>query len=1301
MVRSLFLKTFRFLNVDPSAMTTPSDLLAEALLAETFNTTPFATHVNLQLLLDAFGKVLERRGIGKADEGAMKAYRAILAKHREASKRCRAERKPFQFRRRKDVVRSFSSVSSMEPRSPPTPDDSERSDAPHFGFEAVSVMDSVVQESHPSTTPGRVKKPGMVMDEVEEMVSVLPKLDAAVDGLEGVGRGRSPSPDRSPVSGRRRFDAGKLFSLSIRCVSRRAVLRWREGAMAQRNNREGLLLLWKRRGLRAFHAAVMECKMLRFREKLVSAYIKSVLGCWKEFTSHRKGIRVRDEELLSSVETIGDFVEANRLTRAFNTWLDTLRFRRESDRRIKKFLTGRAERCIIRWSQVVQDCKKLRATTRIFRLRRGLRALRRFLEASKAEIYRAVEVERSIMKRAWQLWTRYHSWRAGLKAFYATLEPSLETIRQTAVVRMRRGALRTWQRAHEIKRAYDGVRRAAVRRRSEAVLREWVTQLFERLHFQRDCVVHLQKWRLALALHKLAFNRRLGLYKSSGVGYLVERGRLRVLAGVCDAWLGEVRYRLNCSRVEVCVRQRAATSLLTRSLGHWRAQYSHRLLDRARNEMAALQWKRRCLSRFLSAWLGQAVDGRTVREGLSVISGKVKGAHFNAWLILAELVRASRLKVLTVVFGNWYRESARVRRSTVEAGQRAAISHQRLARMVLFGLRDLVGYRRLCRQAGVRSSILAKRRRTRLVFGEWLAAAQLCGMGRRLESRLPRVALRLAFHRLRWFTELMGQRDAEEMARAVLWYFRARLVAWKKRVRWQSIKRRVVEGRRRKRVSLAFGILACWRVYCQRNRQAATLIRLNLYSGRSGAILRAWSVAGRSKQIVDRLFDCHVKQVVVSCLDAWKIQVKSTKELHDRLQCRARERSTALKKFAATAWRVGVRASRAADRRQRLSLDGWRMENPGREDAEWVDKKVVKGKIRNTRRGPSGVPKIVIVDCRQESLSGSNFRESLALNLRCDDYLHLRATPLRSKFLRGWSGAARKRRALGRVEATINAAMEFTRMELALDHWAVQTARAQVMNEIWLVTVPAALLRYRARECLAYWKARVKSEKSSMSRVVMAWRYELPRIIAMERSSESLAVRHRSGKVLKQAMVAFMMAVDEGRELRRARTRLALGRFRRRVASIRARRVRLGAMAAASRLRRLEAAFEGWWNYRVEISERLERYPICRRGRCRKEMLLAYHEQVVLRRSTLLAWRRTCRERAEESAVNRADQEMAKLLEIDRLLRPAFQAIRDSAVSRKCFTVWCRRAERSWKGRILGRRGDNIRLGKVWAVWAK
>ncbi|KAF4741139.1 hypothetical protein FOZ62_000971 [Perkinsus olseni] len=279
--------------------------------------------------------------------------------------------------------------------------------------------------------------------------------------------------------------------------------------------------------------------------------------------------------------------------------------------------------------------------------------------------------------------------------------------------------------------------------------------------------------------------------------------------------------------------------------------------------------------------------------------------------------------------------------------------------------------------------------------------------------------------------------------------------------------------------------------------------------------------------------------------------------------------------------------------------------------------------------------------------------------------------------------------------------MEFTRMELALDHWAVQTARAQVLNEIWLVTVPAALLRYRARECLAYWKARVKSEKSSMSRVVMAWRYELPRIMAMERSSESLAVRHWGGKLLKQAMVAFMVAVDEGRELRRARTRLALARFRRRVASIRTRRVRLGAMAAASRLRRLEAAFEGWWNYRAEISEKLEPYPICRRGRCRKEMLLAYHEQVVLRRSTLLAWRRTCRERAEESAVDRADQEMAKLLEIDRLLRPAFQAIRDSAVRRKCFTVWWRRAERSLKGRILGRRGDNIRVGKVWAVWAK
>ncbi|KAF4738436.1 hypothetical protein FOZ63_012116, partial [Perkinsus olseni] len=185
-VRCLFLKTFRFLNADPSAMTSPSDLLAEALLAETFNTTPFATHADLQLLLDAFGKVLERRGIGKADEAAMKAYRAILAKHREASKRRRAERKPFQFRRRKDVIRSFSSVSSMEPRSPPTPDDSERSDAPHFGLEAVSVMDSVVQESHPATTPGRVENPVMVIEEVEEMVSVLPNLDAAVDGPEGV-----------------------------------------------------------------------------------------------------------------------------------------------------------------------------------------------------------------------------------------------------------------------------------------------------------------------------------------------------------------------------------------------------------------------------------------------------------------------------------------------------------------------------------------------------------------------------------------------------------------------------------------------------------------------------------------------------------------------------------------------------------------------------------------------------------------------------------------------------------------------------------------------------------------------------------------------------------------------------------------------------------------------------------------------------------------------------------------------------------------------------------------------------------
>ncbi|KAF4717730.1 hypothetical protein FOZ62_013876, partial [Perkinsus olseni] len=270
-------------------------------------------------------------------------------------------------------------------------------------------------------------------------------------------------------------------------------------------------------------------------------------------------------------------------------------------------------------------------------------------------------------------------------------------------------------------------------------------------------------------------------------------------------------------------------------------------------------------------------------------------------------------------------ESVRVRRSTVEAGQRAAICHQRLVRRVLFGLRDLVGYRRLCRQAGARSSILAERRQTRLVFGEWLAAALWCGMGRRLEARLPRVALRLAFHRLRRFTELMGQHDAEQMARAVLWYFRVRLVAWRRRVRWQSVKKLVVEGRRRRRVSLAFGVLACWRVYCQRNRQAATLIRLNFYSGRSGAILRAWSVAGRSKRIVDRLFDCHLKQVVVSCLDAWKMQVKSTKELHDRLQCRARERSTVLRKFAVTAWRVGVRASRAADRLQRLSLGGWRM----------------------------------------------------------------------------------------------------------------------------------------------------------------------------------------------------------------------------------------------------------------------------------------------------------------------------------------------------------------------------------------
>lgn len=232
------------------------------------------------------------------------------------------------------------------------------------------------------------------------------------------------------------------------------------------------------------------------------------------------------------------------------------------------------------------------------------------------------------------------------------------------------------------------------------------------------------------------------------------------------------------------------------------------------------------------------------------------------------------------------------------------------------------------------------------------------------------------------------------------------------------------------------------------------------------------------------------------------------------------------------------------------------------------------------------------------------------------------------------------------MSTTIGAAIEYSRMELALRHWAVQTARAEVLKEVWLKTIPNVLLRYRARECLAYWKARVKSEKSSMSRVIVAWRYELPRIITAERSSKSLAVRHSNGKLLKRAMAGFVMMIGMERELNKIKMRLAMGKLRRRIARIRTQRVGLNAMLAARRLEELKRVFEEWRRYRVEIGRKLYRYVACRGGRCREEMIDLYYLHVGLCRMVLRGWRGSTKESARINAVARADREMAKLLEV-------------------------------------------------------
>lgn len=853
---------------------------ANTILAETLDLVPAAEHVHLPLLLDAFTRVLHCKGMAKADKAAMDAYRAILGKHREILKRMRARRRPFQFRRREDLLKFSEEAAECE-----------RSDAPHFG---VSVMDSVVLSCEEEDSP------------------------------VGVVELSSSTEQRNTLSwGPPKIDVERLFSFSIRCVTRRALMRWREGAEAQRRNREGLLLVRKGRALRAFREAVLGSKMGRFREEMVLKKLKSMIQYWVEFVVHRKSVRVRDAELSVFAEALEERVAMSRLTEALKQWSAELKFQQESREKMIIISYRRAERSLLKWKLTVEDCKKVKSMMIIFRLRRGLRGLRRFLEKSKTELYRAVEIERAIMKHALRVWKRYHSWRAQLGDFYSGLQPIVKIIVDTGVMRRARVSWLCWRKSYRARKAHEAVVGMVTRREMQQAVREWASQLLLRLEFQRDCLVHMGRWRLALALHKLAYNRRIGALKSSGLGYLVERKRLRILAAVCDAWLAEVRYRFKCARVHTAIERLVSSELLSRHLCVWRAHYSNRLLDGARHEMASLQWKRRCASRYITLWSHQAIDHRAVRERHMAVSGRVKVLHFKSWHKLAALVHACRLRILSSVYDAWHRESARVRYSEVEAGRRAALRRKCLSREVLMALRSFTEGRKATRQAGMRIKILAERRKVRLVFTEWLVTSIWSVVARRLEINIIRVSMRTALNRLYSFSKTMQRRDAEMMAHAVLCYFRTRLSAWRKRAKWKSLARRVVGEHRRRMMARAFGVLASWRRYSLRNQHAAEVIGMNIVAKRSGAIFESWRIAGRSKQILDRLFECHVKQTLVSYLEAWKIRIRSAKGLRRKLQRRLEERVIALKKLYILLWRTGVCIVRGEARRQRECIRAW------------------------------------------------------------------------------------------------------------------------------------------------------------------------------------------------------------------------------------------------------------------------------------------------------------------------------------------------------------------------------------------
>ncbi|KAF4673801.1 hypothetical protein FOL47_010060 [Perkinsus chesapeaki] len=1265
-----------------------SNNLSKIVLEETLVRVGSENRSDLQQLLNAFHEVLAQRGLGKVDKVAMATYRALLANHREATRALRKNRKPFEFTRRKQPATVI--------RSPPL------STAPHFGIDAasVSVMDSIVHEPKPwydeemavaqavapvtPTPPTRAVTPcgssPDSLDEVEAMTVGLQGGSALMmhGGMEG-----QSLASRSPL--RRKFDAGKLFTLSIRCVSRRALRRWREGAVASRKNREGLTEVRKFWALRRFRTAVLYSKLGKLEEKMVSKTTRKVIVFWKSYTCHRREARIRADELRPAVERLCEAVVRNRTAKGFRGWQREMEFRLQGEARIAVMLVNRTRRLLVKWRRAVEDRKKLEGLRRVFRMRRGVRALRRFLQSSRDELIRAVEVEHSIMKHAWKIWARYHTWRSGLREFYSALDPVVDKIRQMTVVRGRRLAFVRWRRARDARRAYGGVKAARVRRAVQGSLRAWAAQLMVRLQFQRECVLHLQRWRLALAISKLSYNRQVGLYKASGMNYFVERGRLRVMAAVCDAWLAEVRYRVQCARVEVCLQQSILGRRVQCSWQRWKYHYSESILERARNEMALLQRKRRFLSRIMTHWLTRAVDGRSLRDGLLLISHKAKAGHFSAWRALGTVVRSSRLRTLAAVFGRWFRESARLRYSTIVASQKASEKRSELARRALSGLRRIGEQRKSWRLMGLKVRRLAERRRVRLTFVEWISSAMLSVSAKRLEARLPRFRLSEAFRRLKAFVRSTEQRDAERIALAVLWYIRGRLSAWQRRARWQRVKKQVVQGWRLRTVSLVFGVLNCWRAYSQRNREAAALLGLSTSVRRCMSAMRGWQIALRSKLLVDRLFICHVRQLLLVSFRGWRARAKSSREICRHLRHLHQTRSTHQLGHAMVVWKLTAMSGRSVQRLGRLSLDAWRM--------------AVVWRAALCRRA-AAVKRVF--ERRVLSMWIRSFRHSLALRIRCDQYILYRAHPIRSNIIHAWFETAKMLKRIGEVEAIITAAVEYTRMEAALEHWAVQTARAQVMSEVWSVMVPGVLLRWRAREALALWKARAKSDKSVMSRVVVAWRYELPRVLMVDRSSKSMALRHNTHRLLRYGMKALSDEVVEGRYLRRIQAVLALKSFRRQTRRSRAHRLAYEGAIQQGRLMKLRSAFHGWWRYRAEISQKLSRYPACcGPGLSRDDMLKAYYHRVLLRRRVLKAWNRVCGERARRCAAGRADDEMVKLLEIDRLLRPAFQAIRRIAARRKFFMAWRARAERSATGRSVRRKKEVASLREVWAVWAK